>query len=153
MSHIQKVNHTNFSQADLDQLRQQRVAPQYNFINNQAQTDSQSPRIDVDSPIDGAVFTSICDASDEDVDISTHAARKAFNKGIWSNAAPSFRKKIMLKWADLIEQHALEIAVLGVRDNGTDINTASKGEPLGAANTIRYYAEATDKLRRNSTYC
>ncbi len=146
MPHSHTVDHTNFTQADLDQLRQRTIAPQYNFINNQAQTDSQSPRMDVDSPIDSTVFTTICDASTDDVDFAVRAARNAFNKGVWSNTAPAYRKKIMLKWADLIEQNALEIAVLGVRDNGTDINTALKGEPLGAANTIRYYAEATDKL-------
>lgn len=140
------VDHTNFTQASLDQLRQLEVPAQYNFINNAPHTDSNSPRLDVDSPIDGQVFTTICDANAQDVDIAVTAARAAFNKGNWSQASPAYRKKVLFKWADLIEQHALEIAVLGVRDNGTDINTALKGEPLGAANTLRYYAEATDKL-------
>jgi acyl-CoA reductase-like NAD-dependent aldehyde dehydrogenase len=34
-------------------------------------------------------------------------------------AAPAARKKILLKWADLIASNALEIAVPGVRENGT----------------------------------
>ena len=49
-------------------------------------------------------------------------------------------------FAELIEKHALEIAVLGVRDNGTEIGMAYKAEPLSAAGTIRYYAEAIDKV-------
>ncbi|NOR32007.1 MAG: aldehyde dehydrogenase family protein, partial [Sulfitobacter sp.] len=41
---------------------------------------------------------------------------------------------------------ALELAVLGVRDNGTEISMAIKAEPGSAAATIRYYAEALDKI-------
>ncbi len=56
------------------------------------------------------------------------------------------RKKVLLRLADLIEKHALELAVLGVRDNGTEIGMAYKAEPLSAAATFRYYAEAIDKV-------
>jgi len=133
-------------QATIDELRSRVIPDQHNFIDNQFVNNPATKRLDVDSPIDGRVFTSICDSSNEDVDSAVLAARGAFNRGDWSNCAPAYRKKILLKWAKLIEQHALEIAVLGVRDNGTDINTALKGEPLGAANTLRYYAEAADKL-------
>ncbi|MCJ8338018.1 MAG: aldehyde dehydrogenase family protein [Pseudomonadales bacterium] len=133
-------------QTIIDELRSKVIPDQHNFIDNQFVIDPAAKRLAVESPIDGKVFTSICDSSGEDVDSAVAAARAAFNCGDWSNAAPAYRKKILLKWAELIEQHAVEIAVLGVRDNGTDINTALKGEPLGAANTLRYYAEACDKL-------
>lgn len=52
----------------------------------------------------------------------------------------------MHRLADLIEQNALELAVLGVRDNGTELNMALKAEPGSAAGTFRYYAEALDKI-------
>ena len=52
----------------------------------------------------------------------------------------------MHKIADLIEGSMLELAVLGVRDNGTEINMAYKAEPGSAAGTFRYYAEAIDKV-------
>ena len=51
-----------------------------------------------------------------------------------------------MRVAELIEEHALELAVLGVRDNGTEIRMAMRGEPGGAAATFRYYAEAIDKV-------
>ncbi|EPJ50723.1 MAG: aldehyde dehydrogenase [Osedax symbiont Rs2] len=133
-------------QANIDELRSRAIPEQHNFIDNQFVINPTAKRLAVDSPIDGKVFTSICDSSSEDVDAAVLAARAAFNRGEWSKAAPAYRKKILLKWAEIIEQHAIEIAVLGARDNGTDINTAIKGEPLGAANTLRYYAEAADKL-------
>lgn len=59
---------------------------------------------------------------------------------------PAGRKKILHKLADLIEEKALELAVLGVRDNGTEIAMALKAEPGSAAGTFRYYAEALDKV-------
>lgn len=46
----------------------------------------------------------------------------------------------------MIQANALELAVLGVRDNGTEIGMALKAEPGSAAGTFRYYAEALDKV-------
>ena len=48
--------------------------------------------------------------------------------------------------ADRIEAQTLELAVLGVRDNGTELAMALKAEPGSAAATFRYYAEALDKV-------
>jgi gamma-glutamyl-gamma-aminobutyraldehyde dehydrogenase len=98
------------------------------------------------SPIDGSQITTIADGSARDVEIAVATARSRFDDGAWSRAAPADRKKRMLKLASLIEQHALELAVLGVRDNGTEINMAYRAEPLSAAQTFRYYAEAIDKV-------
>ena len=80
------------------------------------------------------------------MDRAVAAARRAFDDGRWSRAAPAYRKKVLHKLADLIEANALELAVLGVRDNGTEIGMALKAEPGSAAETFRYYAEALDKV-------
>ena len=74
------------------------------------------------------------------------AARKAFDDGRWSRAAPAERKKVLHRIADIIEERALELTVLGVRDNGTEFNMAIKAEAGSAAGTFRYYAEALDKV-------
>nr|WP_316651175.1 aldehyde dehydrogenase [uncultured Gellertiella sp.] len=100
----------------------------------------------VTSPIDGTHLTTIAAGSARDIDAAVASARAAFDKGTWSRSGPAFRKKVLLKLADLIERHALELAVLGVRDNGTEINMALKAEPLSAAGTFRYYGEALDKI-------
>lgn len=80
------------------------------------------------------------------MDRAVAAARRAFDDGRWSRRAPAERKKVLLRLAELIEKHALELAVLGVRDNGTEISMALKAEAGSAAATFRYYAEALDKL-------
>lgn len=130
----------------IDHLRAQPVAPQSLFINGQWQAAQAGDNMDVISPIDGQLLTTITDAGAADVDRAVLSARSAFEKGSWSKAAPAERKKVLVRIAELIDKHALELAVLGVRDNGTEISMALKAEPGTAAGTFRYYAEAIDKV-------
>ena len=98
------------------------------------------------SPIDGRQLTRTASASAADVGRAVASARAAFDDGRWSRRAPAERKRVLHRLADLIEAHALELAVLGVRDNGTEMSMALKAEPGSAAGTFRYYAEAIDKV-------
>ncbi|MEZ5766824.1 MAG: aldehyde dehydrogenase [Paracoccaceae bacterium] len=107
---------------------------------------AEGEALDVLSPIDGQVLTTIERAQAVDVDRAVAAARRAFDDGRWSRRAPAERKKVLLRLAELIEREALALAVLGVRDNGTEISMAFKAEAGSAAATFRYYAEALDKL-------
>ncbi|MCV0408365.1 MAG: aldehyde dehydrogenase family protein, partial [Rhizobiaceae bacterium] len=133
-------------QATIDRLRSKQIAPQHLFIGGDRQAAAAGGTLDVISPIDGSRLTTIADADAGDVDRAVKSARAAFDHGAWSRAAPSERKKVMHRVADLIEKPALELAVLGVRDNGTEIAMALKAEPASAAGTFRYYAEAIDKV-------
>ncbi|ANT50199.1 aldehyde dehydrogenase [Mesorhizobium amorphae] len=134
------------SQNAIDTLRKVEIGARGLFIDG-AQTDGlNGETLPVTSPIDGRQFASIADGNAADVDHAVASARKTFEKGSWSRAAPAFRKKVLTKLAELIEKHVDELAVLGVRDNGTEIGMAYKAEPLSAAGTIRYYAEAIDKV-------
>ncbi|GAB5435682.1 aldehyde dehydrogenase family protein [Falsiruegeria mediterranea] len=133
-------------QPSIDALRAQAVAPRGHFINGAYHSGETGAQMEVLSPIDGQPLTQIADGSAADVDAAVRAARVAFEDGRWSRMSPSTRKNVLLKLADLIEGRALELAVLGVRDNGTEINMALKAEAYSAATTFRYYAEAIDKL-------
>ncbi|EEY06441.1 aldehyde dehydrogenase [Brucella pinnipedialis M163/99/10] len=133
-------------QDKIDRLRQQAVPPQSLFINGRWQPAADGNVMAVISPIDGTQLTTIAAATAIDVDRAAAAARHSFEKGTWAKAAPAERRKVLLKIAELIERNALELAVLGVRDNGTEISMALKAEPGSAANSFRYYAEAIDKV-------
>lgn len=133
-------------QDKIDQLRATVVPPQQLFISGHWREAMSGGTLEVISPINGTRLTTIADAGADDVDAAVRAARAAFEKGTWSRAAPAERKKVLLRVADLIEKNALELAVLGVRDNGTEIAMALKAEPGSAAGTFRYYAEAIDKV-------
>lgn len=133
-------------QTQIDDLRARPVPGQQLFINGRREEAQSGQTIEVFSPIDGARLTSISAGDEADVDRAVTAARAAFEGNSWSRIAPAARKRVLLRFAELIEQHALELAVLGVRDNGTEIGMALKAEPGSAANTFRYYAEAIDKV-------
>jgi gamma-glutamyl-gamma-aminobutyraldehyde dehydrogenase len=127
-------------------LRQTPVPAFEHIVDGQRRPASDGGRMNVVSPIDGSPLTTFARGTADDVDAAVAAARRAFDDGRWSGLAPAARKKILLNWADLIDAQALEIAVLGVRENGTEIGMALKAEPMSAAATIRFYAEAIDKL-------
>ncbi|MFZ1816034.1 MAG: aldehyde dehydrogenase [Rhizobiaceae bacterium] len=133
-------------QAAIDALRSMAIPPQELFIGGKWQPARTGRAMDVVSPIDGKVFSSIADAGQADVDLAVVSARAAFESGVWSRAAPAERKKVLCRIGELIEKHMLELAVLGVRDNGTEISMAMKAEPGSAAGTFRYYGEAIDKV-------
>ena len=133
-------------QKDIDLLRNKNISEQQLFVDNKKIPSISGQTIDVISPIDGKNITTIANANAEDVDNTVKVARKSFDNGYWSKAAPQERKKVLIRFAELIEANALELAVLGVRDNGTEINMAIMAEPTSAASCIRYYAETIDKM-------
>ena len=122
------------------------ILPASHLIDGEARGASDSAVMDVISPLDGGVLTTMPRGTRDDAKAAISAARRTFDDGSWSGLAPAERKKIMLKWADLIEKNAVELAVLGVRNNGTEISMALKAEPMSAVGTIRYFAESIDKL-------
>jgi gamma-glutamyl-gamma-aminobutyraldehyde dehydrogenase len=132
-------------QARIDTLRAQPVAPQGLLIDGVWRAAAAGATLPVISPIDGTKLTTLADAGPDDVDAAVASARAAFERGVWAKAPPTERKRVLLRLAELIETHALELAVLGVRDNGTEIAMALRAEPGSAAATFRYYAEAIDK--------
>ncbi|MEM7319775.1 MAG: aldehyde dehydrogenase, partial [Pseudomonadota bacterium] len=115
------------------------------FLEGSWQEGSGTP-LEVTSPIDGSFLTTLDEATDADVNRAVAAARQAFEDGRWSRMAPAARKKVLFRIADRIEAEAAELAVLGIRDNGTEYAMAFKAEPGSAAGTFRYYAEALDKV-------
>ncbi len=133
-------------QEKLDELRAMPVTPPKMMIGGASLGASTGQTLDVISPIDGLKIADLPNAAEDDVVAAVTAARTSFDNGIWARMAPAARKRILSDWADLIEQNAMELAVLGVRDNGTEIGMALKAEPMSAAGTIRYYAEAIDKI-------
>lgn len=138
-------------QTRIDTLRDRPLGEMKNFINGDWRTSSGGNLIDVFSPGTGAQIATIVDSSQADVDMAIRAARRSFEAGVWAHMAPAQRKATLFRLAALIERDALKLAVLGVRDNGTEIAMAFGAEPGSAAATFRFYAEALDKVNGDIT--
>ncbi|AKL05249.1 TPA: aldehyde dehydrogenase PuuC [Klebsiella oxytoca] len=81
-----------------------------------------------------------------DVDRAVQAARSAFERGDWSQASPAQRKAVLNKFADLMEAHCEELALLETLDTGKPLRHSLRDDIPGAARAIRWYAEAIDKV-------
>ena len=97
------------------------------------------------SPIDGRELTQVADCDKDDVAAAVTAARAAFDSGVWSDAKPAQRKKTLLKFADLLHQHAEELALLETLDMGKPIADSLTVDVPGAANCIAWCGEVVDK--------
>lgn len=81
-----------------------------------------------------------------DVDRAVQAARGVFDRGDWSQASPAQRKAVLTKFADLMDAHREELALLETLDTGKPIRHSLRDDIPGAARAIRWYAEAIDKV-------
>ncbi|QBE64250.1 aldehyde dehydrogenase [Pseudoduganella lutea] len=98
------------------------------------------------SPVDGRELGPVARCGPEDVEVAVANARAAFDDGRWASLAPAKRKRILIKFADLMEQHRDELALLETLDMGKPIKYSLAVDVAGAANCIRWYGEAIDKV-------
>lgn len=98
------------------------------------------------NPANGQHLTSVAECGEQDVERAVKAARQAFESGVWRDMAPRERKLVMLRFADLIDAHSDEIALLETLDVGKPIRDSIVIDAPGAAKCIRWYGEAVDKL-------
>lgn len=98
------------------------------------------------SPIDQSVLANVTACNEKDVDAAVQCARKAFDLGIWRTLAPAKRKAVLLKFADLIDHHGDELALLETLDMGKPINDSRSIDVPATSRAIRWTAEAIDKL-------
>ena len=97
------------------------------------------------NPANEEVLALVAEADKADVDEAVKHARAAF-EGKWSTLSPHARTRYLLKIADLIEQHAEELAELETLDNGKPIFESKNIDIPGAAETFRYYAGFATKI-------
>lgn len=98
------------------------------------------------SPIDGACIAQVAECAEEDVNRAVRAARQAFEAGSWSESSPVHRKKVLQKFALLIEQHAEELALLESIDMGKPVADALSIDVSASVRCLTWTAEAVDKV-------
>ena len=97
------------------------------------------------NPATGEEIAQVAEADAADVDKAVKAARHAFERGPWRKTNASERGRLLYRLADLVEQHADELARLETLDNGMPIGVArGVALPLTIA-AYRYYAGWADK--------
>jgi aldehyde dehydrogenase (NAD+) len=87
----------------------------------------------------------IAEGNEADVDRAVAAARRAF-EGPWRTMRAAERGHILLKWAELLKQHADEIAEIESLDAGKPISATLRQDFPAAIDTLTYYAGWADKI-------
>ena len=103
------------------------------------------------NPADGEVIAEMAAGTSKDVDRAVAAARRAFKSGAWAKMAPRARMAVLYRFADLIDEHAEELAVLETLDMGKPIADVVNVDLPAVCETLRYFAECIDKVEGSVT--
>jgi acyl-CoA reductase-like NAD-dependent aldehyde dehydrogenase len=101
---------------------------------------------DTIAPRDGSLIAAVSAASAADVDLAVRAASRAFESGVWSRADRRERARVLLRLSELMLEDLDTLALLESLDSGHPIGDARGVDVPNAARTMRWYAEAIDKI-------
>jgi gamma-glutamyl-gamma-aminobutyraldehyde dehydrogenase len=99
----------------------------------------------VNSARDGSTLVELAWAQPADADAAVAAARTAFDHGAWPRMHPRARGEILQRFADLVEEHRKEVAVLISLEMGKPIRDAYQVELRALIRCLRFYGELADK--------
>jgi betaine-aldehyde dehydrogenase len=114
-----------------------------NFIDG-AFVDADGELDSVLNPSTGETMAHAARSGRADVDRAVAAARKAFET--WSQSTPATRQELMLKLADVLEEHGEEIAEIESSNAGKPIEAFKADELPVAADNLRFFAGAARVL-------
>ncbi|PKA53821.1 Aldehyde dehydrogenase family 2 member C4 [Apostasia shenzhenica] len=123
------------------------------FINGSFVDSISGKTFDSRNPFSGEVIANVAEGNKEDVDLAVRAAREAFDLGKWPRMSGFERGRVMMKFADLIERHEEELAILEAVDSGKPFHLNRAIDVPTAMNTLRYYAGAADKIHGETLKC
>ncbi|MEP5568459.1 MAG: aldehyde dehydrogenase [Halioglobus sp.] len=98
------------------------------------------------NPANSQALAEVANCGIEDANKAVKISRASFENGVWSSMAAADRKMILVRWAQLIEQHADELALLETLDVGKPIADTVNVDVPSSVRTIRWTGEAIDKV-------
>ncbi|HEY6575516.1 MAG TPA: aldehyde dehydrogenase family protein [Mycobacterium sp.] len=105
--------------------------------------------ISIINPVTEEQIAEFTDCGEEAVNEAVARAKAAFEAGVWSELPGRARAKIMWRIADLIDEHAAELAQLDSLNTGMPWMQATLGLP-NCAEFFRYYAGWCSKISGNA---
>ena len=108
------------------------------FLNGEWRDSLSKETLEIINPATEEIIGKLAHARKDDLDIALNAADTAFKD--WKNVSAYDRSKILRKAAEIIRSRVDRIATLMTLEQGKPLAEA-KGETLGAADSIDWYAE------------
>jgi acyl-CoA reductase-like NAD-dependent aldehyde dehydrogenase len=116
------------------------------FIDGEFRPAFDGATFDTIAPRDGSLIAAVSAAGGADVDLAVRAASRAFESGVWSRADRRERARVLLRLSELMLEDLDTLALLESLDSGHPIGDARGVDVPNAARTMRWYAEAIDKI-------
>ena len=104
------------------------------------------------NPANGSVLAHIAKGQAADIDAAVASAQAAWKDRRWRGLAPRARMDVLQRFADLVEQHSHELALLETLDMGKPICDVLTIDIPEVLKTIRYFAECIDKIEGAVTH-
>jgi len=98
------------------------------------------------NPASGEVIARIAEGDEADIDRAVKAARAAMDAPAWGGIDPHRRAGLLLRLADLVDEHADELAALETADNGKPYFESRKVDLPSVVENFRYFAGVADKI-------
>lgn len=98
-------------------------------------------RFDSVDPYTQEVWASVALGGAAEADLAVAAARRAFDEGPWPRMGFAERGTLLHKLADLVEQHADELAMADTRDMGKPLADAKGKDVPRTAQNFRFFAD------------
>jgi acyl-CoA reductase-like NAD-dependent aldehyde dehydrogenase len=118
------------------------VAP---FLDGTLARSAGEKTVEVINPSNGRHLLSIPAGEQADVDGAVASARRAFEDGRWSEAPPSFKKKVLHRLADLMAANGPQLDALDAGEMGKPVGEV-RFNAAAASARLRFNAEAIDKV-------
>lgn len=104
----------------------------------------------VEDPSNGCPLMTVPRGTAADTDRAVTAAKTAFQSGPWAEMTPGDRQNLMLKLADVMEEHAQTIAEIEAIDAGKAIGGCYDVDILSTIDHIRFMAGWATKIEGNT---
>jgi len=116
------------------------------FINGEYTDALSKETFDCINPANGQVLAKIARCQANDAKLAVDVAKATFESGVWSGQSPVQRKKVMQRFAALMQENHHHLALLETLDMGKPISESYGVDVAGAINCVNWYAEAIDKV-------
>ena len=137
---------TSLTRADWEQRAKDLKIEGRAFVHGEYRDAVSGATFECISPVDGRLLGLVASCDLADAELAVADARATFESGVWSRMAPAQRKRIMIRFADLLDQHTEELALLETLDMGKPISDALSVDVPAASRAIRWSGEAVDKI-------
>ena len=119
-----------------------------NYINGELVPPISGEYIDLYNPALGEVYAFAPESSTKEVEEAVEAAEMAFPK--WSSVGIRTRFRLLMRLADIIEQHLEEFAIAESIDTGKPVNLARTIDIPRSYSNLRFFATAAAQFSSES---